>query len=94
MKKIKNYRSIRTQPLIFGFSFQSAIIFAIVVLFTMSLFITGFTTYKTILACVIIFIAFIVCKYILGEENVFERLFDQKFPNELNDFTNERRKYK
>ena len=85
--KIKNYKNIRSTPLIFGFSFQSAIIFGIIALLSFSLFMSGFTIKKTIIVGVINFISFLVCKYVFGEQNVFDTFLNQKFPNELNDFT-------
>ena len=85
--KIRNYKNIRMQPLIFGFTFQSAIIFVIIALFSLFSFATGFTLNKVIVIGIINLISFLVCKYILGEVNVFDNLFNQKFPNELNDFT-------
>ena len=85
--KIKNYKNIRSTPLIFGFSFQSAIIFGIIALLSLSLFMSGFTIKKTIFVGVVNLISFLVCKYVFGEHNVFDSLFNQKFPNELNDFT-------
>lgn len=84
--QIKNYKNIRTVPLLFGFSFQSAIIFCIILFFTLTPFISGFTIRKGVIILIINILSFLLCKFIFGEQNIIAPLFNKKFPKEINDF--------
>ena len=87
MKEIKNYKHIRRKPMLFGFSLTSFMIFAFISLGGLFTFVDGFSSTKLIIVAIVIVLAFIVCRYFLGENSLLNKFLHQKFPNEINDLT-------
>lgn len=82
MKEIKNYRNIRKEPNIFGYSFINFINMLMSVFISLTIFITGTTLYHFIFFILLTF--FFVIFFRFKNMNILKK---NVFPDEINDLT-------
>lgn len=87
MKEVRNFKNIRRKPELWGFSYMNFIAFAGVALLSSVLLFNGITVKKVILYACILLVDFVVFRYLVGENSITNRMLNEKFPKELNDFT-------
>lgn len=93
MKEIRNYKHIRKKPYIFGFTFTGATVFSLVGLFSILIILSvAMNLYGVIITFVWLFTLFIICRFFIGEKDWLAGLKNEKFPNEINDFTRKTKK--
>ncbi|UTG66818.1 hypothetical protein J2O02_18300 (plasmid) [Elizabethkingia anophelis] len=86
MKEIRNYKNIRRKPYIWGFSYNNFLIFSAVSLLSTFILFSGITIVKCIVVATIILIAYILLKIVFSD-NILDKLFNEKFPKQINDLT-------
>lgn len=92
MKEIRNYKNIRRKPYVYGFTVNGFLIFIGIAVCALFAFATGFTINKIIIVAVVISLDYIVCKLIISNPTMLDRLFNEKFPKEITDLTRNKNK--
>lgn len=83
---MKNYKNIRQQPYIYGFSVKGFFVFAIGSIISLLLFITGFSFTKFIFSGVLIIVFYIVGKLFLSNSELVNKFMDNKLPKKYSDY--------
>lgn len=92
MKEIRNYKNLRSQPYIYGFSPTGFYVFVGIGLLTLFSFTTGFSIIKIIIVAGINLISFIYTKYFMNDNALTKYLLNDKFPKEISDLTKKKSK--
>ncbi len=89
MKELNNYKKIRVKPYLYGFTFKSITsAIGITILATFIMFANmEINKVKLLIWVLIIVVNIVINRYILGEVNYLEKIFQNKFPKELTDLT-------
>ena len=83
---MKNYKNIRQQPYIYGFSVKGFFVFAIGSIISLLLFITGFSITKFVLSGVLIIIFYVIGKLFLSNSELVNKFMDNKLPKKYSDY--------
>lgn len=87
MKEIRNYKNIRREPQIHGFSPNAFYLFIAALLVSLMVLTTGFSWIKVI--CILVFnaINLVFTKLIMSNENFIRKFLNEKFPKEISPLT-------
>ena len=83
---MKNYKNMRQQPYIYGFSVRGFFVFAIGSIISLMIFITGFTFTKFIVSGILIIIFYVVGKLFLSNSELLNKFMDNKLPKKYSDY--------
>lgn len=83
---MRNYKNIRQQPYIYGFSVQGFFVFAVGTIISLLIFITGFSFIKFIIAAILILIFYGIGKFLLSNSELIQKLFDNKLPKKYSKY--------
>jgi hypothetical protein len=83
---MKNFKNMRQQPYIYGFSVKGFFFFSIGLIVSLMIFITGFAFTKFILSGLFIIIFYIIGKFLLSNSALLNKLLDNKLPKKYSDY--------
>lgn len=81
-----NYKNIRKEPFLFGFTVKAFFVFVIGIIIGLISFINGFTAIKAIVFLVFALILYAVCKFVLSNTALINRFMDNKLPKSYTDY--------
>ena len=77
---MRNYKKIRQQPYIYGFTLIAFLLFIIIGVGAILTLLMGFSLLKCIVIVILIGINFLFCRHVLSSDKVQEMIFDKKLP--------------
>lgn len=83
---MKNYKHIRKEPFLYGFTVKAFFAFVIGLIVGLMSFISGFSFTKLIVFLFFVLILYAVCKFILSNETLINRFLDNKLPKKYSDY--------
>ena len=78
---MRNYKKIRQQPYIYGFTAQAFILFTIISVLLLLTLIVKQSITSAILVLIGIGINYLVCRHFLSDATFISKVFDKKLPN-------------
>lgn len=83
---MKNYRHIRKNPYIYGFSITGFFVFLIISVLLLISFTLGITLTKFIIILFLIGLTYGICKYVVSDEKLLSKAFDLKLPKKYSQY--------
>lgn len=83
---MKNYKNIRSEPYLYGFTISAFFAFVIGSILCLMSFIGGFSLVKFIVVMVLLLVLYAFCKYVLSNKNLINRLMDNKLPKKHSEY--------
>lgn len=83
---MKNYKNIRRKPYIYGFTITGFFTFAIGGICLILSFMNGFTFNKLVIVLILLFILFLISKYILSNPAFISKILDNKLPKKYSEY--------
>lgn len=83
---MKNYKNIRKEPFLYGFTVKAFFVFVIGLVIGLLSFINGFSFIKLIVFLCFVFVLYFVCKFILSNSKIINRFMDNKLPKNYSDY--------
>jgi hypothetical protein len=83
---MKNYRKIRQEPYIYGFTMFGFIVFSATSVLCILSLLTGFTGVKCMVIMILIGLSFLICKNVLSNKDLIAKYFDNKLPKKYSKY--------
>ncbi len=83
---MRNYKKIRQEPYIYGFTMVGFMVFTITSIACLLSLIFGFTGLKCIIVLILVGIDYLACKYLISSPKIQSYLFDNKLPKKYSHY--------
>lgn len=83
---MKNYKKIRQEPYMYGFTMVGFIAFSITTILSLLTLLMGFSFVRCVISLILIGVSYLVCKYLLSSDKVTAFLFDNKLPKKYSQY--------
>lgn len=83
---MKNYKKIRQEPYIYGFTILGFISFTIMTVLCLLILLIGFSFLNMIICFILIGISYLICRHVLSNDKVNSYLFDNKLPKKYSKY--------